>query len=57
MIYEASTNKIIAQEATGTFKLNIPADSAFVIVLAPSNGKLSNQNNKTLINHVVADFD
>jgi hypothetical protein len=57
MIYEATTNKVITPAATGTYQLNIPADSAFVIVLAPSNGKLSNQNKKTMINNIVADFD
>jgi len=57
MIYEATTNKVIKAAATGICNLNIPEDSAFVIVLAPSNGKLSIHDKKTVINNIVADFD
>jgi hypothetical protein len=55
-LYEATTNRIVAKSATGIYHLEINSDSAIVLVLAPENGTISYEQNKTLINKIVVDY-
>ncbi len=55
-LYDAVSNKFIAKSASGNYNLRIPKDHVVVLVLAPKNGKITRQGNKTLSNGIVIDY-
>ncbi len=55
-IYEALSETFISQNVSGTAALDIPANEAIVITLAPAGGTVSYDRNKMLIDGVVVDF-
>ena len=55
-IYEALSETFISQGVSGTTTLDIPANEAILITLAPSGGVVTYDRNKMLINGVVVDF-
>ncbi len=54
-LYNAAANQVLVKNAVGKTKLDLPADSAAVIVIAPANGKQRIENGKLWINDVIVD--
>ena len=55
-IYDVLTETFLATNVSGTVQLNIPANQAISIVLAPVNGAISFDKNKMLIDGVIVDY-
>ena len=55
-IYDAISESFLVQNVSGPVSLDIPADQAISIVLAPAGGTITYDNNKMLINDVVVDY-
>jgi hypothetical protein len=55
-IYDAISESFLYQSVTGEIIVDIPADQAISIVLAPAGGTITYESNKMLINDVVVDF-
>jgi hypothetical protein len=55
-VYDAVTNQFLEQNVRGNARVAIPADSARVIVLAPSKMKLCRDGKRTLIGDVVVRY-
>lgn len=55
-IYDALSETFVAQNVTGPTSINIPANQAISIVLAPAGGTISYENNKMMINGVIVDY-
>jgi hypothetical protein len=55
-VYDAVTNEFLEQNVRGVVQVAIPADSARVIVLAPSNEDLRRDGKRTLIGDVVVRY-
>jgi hypothetical protein len=55
-IYDAISGTFLAIGVSGEAPIEIPADQAVSIVMAPSGGEISFDNNKMLINGVVVDY-
>lgn len=55
-LYDATKNDFITQSATGVYQLEIPADNAIVLVLTPVGGTVTYENERMLINGIVADY-
>ncbi|MEP6646227.1 MAG: LamG-like jellyroll fold domain-containing protein [Saprospiraceae bacterium] len=55
-IYDAVSETFLVKNVTGLTSINIPADKAVSIVLAPAGGTITYKNNKMLINGVVVDY-
>ncbi|MDD7984943.1 hypothetical protein PQO01_08295 [Lentisphaera marina] len=55
-IYNTLNNSFMAKAVSAKTQIAIPANGSVVIVLAPANGKITKQLNKTLINGVVVDY-
>jgi hypothetical protein len=55
-IYDVLSESFLAQNVTGEIMIDIAADQAVSIVLAPAGGAITYENNKMLINGVVVDF-
>lgn len=55
-VYDTVEKRFVATNASGMTPIEIPADSARVIVLAPAGGKRTTQGHKTLVNDVVVDY-
>ncbi|MDH7605055.1 MAG: T9SS type A sorting domain-containing protein [Melioribacter sp.] len=56
-IYETINNSFLAKNISNDFDVLIPANSAIIIVLTPSNGKIEYKMNKLLIDGVVVDYN
>ncbi len=56
-LYDAINHRFMRKNARGTLALALPADTACVLVQVPRGGKISYQDKKMLINHVVVDFN
>lgn len=56
-LYDTTTDSFILTGVSGLTSFQLPSDSAAVIVLVPSDGFISYNNNKTLVNNVIVDFD
>ena len=54
-LYDACTDTFLHRNVHGPTSLDIPADSAVLLVLPPSGGKLTRQEGRTLVNGVVID--
>lgn len=55
-IYDVISETFIAQNVSGQISIDIPADQAMSIVLAPAGGSITYEKNKMLIDGVVVDF-
>ena len=55
-IYETTTGRFLAKSVRGRRFITIPADTAFVLVLAPAGKKLTYDANRTLIGGVPVDY-
>jgi hypothetical protein len=55
-LYNTVTKTFLAQGATGTVQITIPASSAAVVVIAPAGGTMTTDLDRTLINGVVVDY-
>jgi hypothetical protein len=55
-VYDAVTNEFLEKNVRGSARVAIPADSARVIVLAPSKMKLCRDGKRTLIGDVVVRY-
>jgi len=55
-IYDVLTETFLASNVSGVVQLNIPANQAISIVLAPANGTISFNKNKMLIDGVIVDY-
>lgn len=56
-LYEALAESFIQSDVAGTVTFTIPAGHAMMVVLCPTNGTISYDKNKLLINGVVVDYD
>lgn len=56
-IYESLSETFITTGATNITNITIPANQAIVIVLTPSGGQISYDQNKMLVNNVVVDYN
>jgi hypothetical protein len=55
-VYDTVSQEIVKINVSGIVEVNIPADSAVVIVLAPAGGQVTIDGTKKLINGVVVDY-
>lgn len=55
-IYEALTEKFIAQNISGIVSLTIPANQAIMISITPVNGIIRYDRHRMLINDIVVDY-
>jgi len=55
-LYDAVTHCMVKRNVHGQVDLALPADSAAVIVVIPSGGKLTRDGKRTLVNGVVVDW-
>jgi hypothetical protein len=55
-LYDAATDSFHKKNVKGVSTFSLAADTAAVIVIAPSRGRLSRRGNKRLINGVVVDY-
>jgi hypothetical protein len=55
-LYDAVSNQFIAKQVKGIHSFSLSADSAAVIVITPADGKLTHEENKTLMNNVIIDY-
>lgn len=55
-LYDATTNTFLRTKVSGLTSFNLPADTAAVIILVPSDGTLSYDGNKTLLNGIIIDY-
>jgi hypothetical protein len=56
-LYDAVANDFVARGAEGSARITIAPDSACVIVMTPSGGKVSYDGMQTLVDGVVVDYD
>jgi hypothetical protein len=56
-IYDAVAHHFIQQKAINTATLDLPADSALVLVLTPEGGETTYKDGKLLVNNIIVDFD
>jgi len=55
-LYDTVSQTFLKTDTSGITDFNIPADSAVVIVLAPTGGQVTIDGNKKLIDNVVVDY-
>jgi hypothetical protein len=55
-LFDAVTGEFLKRNASGKTRLELPADSAAVIVIAPAAGKISHDKKHTLIDGVVVNW-
>ncbi|MGD0597055.1 MAG: dockerin type I domain-containing protein [Sedimentisphaerales bacterium] len=55
-VYDTVSQEIVKINASGIVEVNIPADSAMVLVFAPAGGQVTIDGTKKLINGVVVDY-
>jgi hypothetical protein len=56
-LYDATRNRFIARGVHGTPRITLAADSAAEIVITPSDGKVTRERNRTLVNGIVIDYN
>lgn len=55
-LYNTVTNEVIAKQIEGSAAFSLAADTAAVIVIVPSDGKLTSDGTKTLVNDIIIDY-
>ncbi|MFA4922027.1 MAG: LamG-like jellyroll fold domain-containing protein, partial [Candidatus Neomarinimicrobiota bacterium] len=55
-LYDAVSKTFLATGISGATSLNVPADEALLIVLAPAGGTVSYKEEKMLVNDIVVDY-
>ena len=56
-IYDAVNHRFIQHKAIDTATLDLPADTALVLVFAPDGGKTAYTDGKLLIDNIIVDFN
>lgn len=56
-IYETISNSFLTKNVSNSFDVLIPSNTAIIIVLTPSNGKIEYKMNKLLIDGIVVDYN
>jgi hypothetical protein len=56
-IYDAVTNNFLQNNVTGITTINIPSNSAVLLVMIPAGGTISYEMNKTLVNGIIIDYN
>ncbi len=56
-IYDAVTNTFLRNGVNGITEVNIPSNSAVVLVIIPSGGNITYELNKTLVNGIIIDYN
>ncbi|PWI48941.1 hypothetical protein CEE45_04215 [Candidatus Heimdallarchaeota archaeon B3_Heim] len=56
-LYETTSESFLVTNATGVTSFEIPADTAFVVVITPADGNLTYDGTRTLINNVTVDYE
>lgn len=56
-IYDTVNHRFIQPQATNTATLDLPADSALVLVLTPEGGEIAYKDGKLLVNNIIVDFN
>ncbi|RJP65817.1 MAG: T9SS C-terminal target domain-containing protein [Ignavibacteriales bacterium] len=56
-IYDAVSNRFILTNQTGKVQIPIPANEAVLVVITPAAGIVTYNNNKTLIDGIVVDYN
>jgi hypothetical protein len=56
-IYEAINSHFLARDVSGITRIAIPSDSAIVIVLALTGGRVTQNDRQLLVDGVIVDFD
>ncbi len=56
-LYDAVTNTFLANGVSGQTGINIPANSAVLLVLVPSGGNITYELNTTLVNGIPIDYN
>ena len=56
-IYDAVTNQFVAYSVSGTTSISIPADAAIIAVLIPAAGTLTYEDEKMLVDGIIADYN
>ena len=56
-LYDAVSNKFLKKNAKGKTSFTIPADNAVLLVVVPAKGRIDFNENKTLVNDVVIDYN
>ena len=55
-LYDSVKGDFILKGATGKTAIPIPADSAIILVLVPTNGRITHDGNSLLVNGAVIDY-
>ena len=55
-VYDAVSQDFLLRNVSGKVQINLPSDSARVVVLAPAKGKLTHEGTRTLIDGVIVDY-
>jgi hypothetical protein len=55
-VYDAVSKKFILRGACGKTRISIPADRTRVVVLVPSDGRVTRDGGKMLVDGVVVDY-
>lgn len=56
-LYDAVTNEFLVQSASGLTVITIPSDGALLLVLVPAGGTITYEEERMLVNGVVADYN
>lgn len=56
-IYETISNSFLTKNVSNSFDVLIPSNTAIIVVLTPSNGKIEYKMNKLLIDGIVVDYN
>jgi hypothetical protein len=56
-IYDAVTNTFLQNNVSGITTIDIPPNSAVLLVMVPSGGTISYELNKTLVNGIIIDYN
>ncbi|MBI1225788.1 MAG: T9SS type A sorting domain-containing protein [Bacteroidetes bacterium] len=55
-IYDAISETFVMQGVSGTINIDIPANEAVLLTIVPTNGTMSFDKNKMLVNGIVVDY-
>ncbi|MHA2156681.1 MAG: hypothetical protein ACXABU_15160 [Candidatus Hodarchaeales archaeon] len=56
-LYETTSESFLRMNVTGLTTFEIPADTAYIIVVAPAEGNITYNGTRTLINNVTVDYE
>lgn len=56
-VYDAVTKEFLASKVFGTYRFELPADQAALLVLAPTGGRVTWDGSKMLVDDIVVDYN